>query len=179
MPHAFQPNPVYYLLPLLLVVPLIIYRMRKMAGTQPLKIRELWVRPLILIVLAGVVIGTNPPQLADIPWLVLAAILGAAAGWVWGRTMAIHVHPEDGTLMTTGSQLAILVLVGLIVLRVGLNAGLRLQAEAWHIDVMLISDAFIVFAAFLFAVRGLEMFLRARKVMAEHQAKLPPPVSTS
>ena len=35
----------------------------------------------------------------DLAWLALAALLGAVAGWHWGRTMAIDVHPEDGTLM--------------------------------------------------------------------------------
>ena len=43
------------------------------------------------------------PQ-SDLPWLGLAAVLGAAAGWQWGRTMAIEMHPENGTLMASGGQ---------------------------------------------------------------------------
>lgn len=176
MPHA-QPSPYYYLILILIALPLIYWRMRRMPAAQPLKLNVMWIRPAIFLVLAGVVLATTPPQWADVQWLALAALLGAAAGYVWGRSMAIHVHPEDGTLMATGGQSAMIVLLGLVLVRMGLNAGLRFEAEEWHIDVVLISDASIVFAAFLFAARGLEMFLRARRVMAEHKATLPPPAA--
>ena len=58
------------------------------------------------------------------PWRVP---LGATAGWYWGRTMAIEVHPEDGTLMVKGGQAAMLVLVVLILFRLGLRAGLAVE----------------------------------------------------
>jgi hypothetical protein len=49
---------------------------------------------------------------------------------------------------------------------------MRLEGEAWHLDVLLISDALIVFTAALFVLRSLEMYLRARAVM---QAAAPGP----
>jgi hypothetical protein len=76
------------------------------------------------------------------------------------------VHPEDGTLMVKGGQAAMLVLVVLILFRVGLRTGLQAEATAWHLDMLLISDASIVFTALLFSVRSAEMFIRARRVMA-------------
>ena len=42
-----------------------------------------------------------------------------------------------------------------------------MEAAAWHLDAVLITDGFIIFTAFLFGVRGLEMYLRARRVQAE------------
>lgn len=170
-----QISPYYYLLPLLIVIPILYFRSRRMSAPQPLKLPQLWIRPAVLVVLAGVVIATSPPLQADWPWLALAAGLGIVAGWFWGRTMAIHVHHEDGTLMTTGGQAAVFVLIALIVIRMALNTGLRMEAQDWKIDPILISDASIVFAAALFAMRGLEMFLRARRVMAVHQTTRPPP----
>jgi hypothetical protein len=80
--------------------------------------------------------------------------------------MAIDVHPEDGTLMVKGGQAAMLVLVVLILFRLGLRAGLQVEAKAWHLDMLLISDASIVFTALLFSIRSVEMYLRARRVMA-------------
>jgi len=88
------------------------------------------------------------------------------AGWQWGRTMAIEVHPENGTLMVTGSQLALLVLAVLILFRLGLKTGLEVEGQAWHLDALLISDALIVFSASLFTLRAAEMFIRARRVLA-------------
>ena len=55
--------------------------------------------------------------------------------------MAIEVHPEDGTLMVSGEQADLLVLVVLILLRLGLRTGLAVEGQALHLDVLLISDA--------------------------------------
>ena len=172
MPHP-QPNPLYYLIPIVILLPVMYFRIRRMSGVQPLKLPQLWIRPAILVVLTAVVLATTPPAMADAPWLALAGVLGTAAGWFWGRMQAIHVHPEDGTLMTSGGQAATVVFVALIVIRMALNTGLRMEAQDWKIDPILISDASIVFAAFLFAARGVEMFIRARRVMREHVASTP------
>ena len=58
-------------------------------------------------------------------------------------------------------------MVVLIVVRVGLRAGVGMESAALHLDATVITDIFIVFAATLFGVRGLEMFLRARRVLAD------------
>ena len=83
--------------------------------------------------------------------------------------MAIEVHPEDGTLMVSGGQAALLVLVVLILLRLGLRTGLAVEGQAMHLDVLLISDACIVFTAALFTVRAIEMYIRAKRLMATSQ----------
>ena len=69
--------------------------------------------------------------------------------------------------MVKGGQAAILVMVVLILFRMGLRTGLAVEAKAWHLDVVLMSDALIVFTAFLFTLRAVEMYLRARRVMGQ------------
>lgn len=170
-------NPATIVVPLLVLMPVLYFRMRRMSRARPLKLNLLWIRPVIFLVLGGIALAA--PQLgahgagatlALTPGsgavLAVAAFLGAVAGWYWGRTMAIDVHPEDGTLMVKGGQAAMLVLVALIVMRMGLRYGAALEAEAWHLDLVLITDASIVFSVFLFSVRSVEMFVRARRVMA-------------
>ena len=83
--------------------------------------------------------------------------------------MAIEVHPEDGTLMVSGEQADLLVLVVLILLRLGLRTGLAVEGQALHLDVLLISDASIVFTAALFTVCAIEMYIRAKRLMASSQ----------
>jgi hypothetical protein len=161
-------------LPILILLPVLYLRMRRMAGTRPLKLNRLWIQPAII--LAVVVLALLAPQpghhavrhfvAVDWAWLALAAALGAVGGWYWGRTMAIEVHPEDGTLMVTGGQAAILVLVVLVLIKLGLNTGLAVEGKALHLDALLISDAAIVFTASLFTVRAVEMYIRARRIMA-------------
>jgi hypothetical protein len=162
-------------LPILIILPILYLRMRKMTKAQPLKLGRLWIRPAFILLAATLVVFLpQPGQHAvrhflaqDWAWLAVAAGLGGVAGWHWGRTMAIEVHPEDGTLMVKGGQAAILVMAVLILFRMGLRTGLRMEANAWHLDVLLISDALIVFTAFLFTLRAVEMYLRARRVMDE------------
>ena len=168
-PHA-QANPLSYVIPILVILPLVYLRLRRMMRPQPLKLNRLWIRPVIILALGISALGAALPPVADLPWFAAAAAIGAALGWQWGRLMVIHVDPKDGTLMTRGSQAALIVMILLLALRVGLRAGLRLEAAAWHLDAVLVTDGFIVFTAFLFGVRGLEMYLRARRLLAEGTA---------
>ncbi|HXS05791.1 MAG TPA: hypothetical protein VN723_03310 [Rhizomicrobium sp.] len=166
MPQT-QANTLSYVIPLLVILPLLYFRLRKMMRPQPLKLNRLWIRPVIILALGLSALGAALPPPADLPWFAAAAAVGGALGWQWGRLMAIHIDPEKGTLMTRGSQAALIVMILLLALRVGLRAGLKLEAAAWHLDAVLVTDGFIIFTAFLFGVRGLEMYLRARRVLAE------------
>ncbi len=165
-------------LPILILLPVLYFRLRRMTKAQPLKLGQLWLRPAIILAVTALALLAPPPGQhvvrhllpQDWAWLGLAAVLGAVGGWYWGRTMAIEVHPENGTLMVSGGQAAILVLVMLILLRLGLRAGLAVEGHAMHLDVLLLSDASIVFTAALFTVRSIEMYLRARRVMGTRQA---------
>ena len=170
-----QQQALQYFLPVLIILPLLYRRMRKMTKAQPLKLGRLWIRPAIILLAAAVIIFLPQPGqhvvrhflAQDWAWLAVAAVLGAGAGWHWGRTMAIEVHPHDGTLMVKGGMAAVVVMGVLILFRIGLRTGLRMEASSWHLDMVLISDASIVFSAFLFTFRAIEMFLRARRVMDE------------
>ena len=161
-------------LPILILLPVLYFRMRRMSRARPLKLERMWIGPAIFLAITALVLIAPGPHgeqhQLDHAGLDLAgrwpAVAGAAAGWYWGRTMAIEVHPEDGTLMVKGGQAAILVLLMLILFRTGLRTGLEVEGRAWHLDMLLISDASIVFTALLFTVRSVEMYIRARRVMA-------------
>jgi Protein of unknown function (DUF1453) len=164
-----------FILPFVILIPVLYFRMRKMTKPQPLKLGLLWVRPALVLLGCGFVLFGPDPQTHRIPhilpleWagLVVAAAIGAAAGWHYGKITAIEVHPENGTLMARGGMAAILVILTLLVLKMGLKPLLLVEGGGLHLDVLLITDALIVFSAALFAVRALEMYLRANRVMQE------------
>ena len=162
-----QPNLLAYVIPILVILPILYFRLRRMMKPQPLKLNRLWIRPAIILLVGFGVVGAAPPPAQDWFWFALAALLGGVLGWQWGKQMAIHVDPENGTLMTRGSQAALIMMGLLIVVRIGLRAGMRMESAALHLDATMITDLFIVFAATLFGLRGLEMFLRARQVLAQ------------
>ncbi len=174
MTHA-QPNLLTYVIPILVILPILYFRLRRMMKPMPLKLNRLWVRPAIILCVGIAVLVAAPPPARDWFWFALAALLGGVLGWQWGRMMAIHVDPENGTLMTRGSQAALIMMGLLLVVRVGLRAGVRMESAALHLDATMITDLFIVFAATLFGLRGLEMFLRARQVLAQAPQSRPLP----
>jgi hypothetical protein len=167
-----QQNALTYVVPALIVLPLLYRRLRKLLQPQELKLRRLWIRPAIYLALAtGAILAPTPgaPALTSstLTALVIAGALGAAFGWQWGRSTALHIHPETGTLMQTGSLAGMIVFLLLILLKLGLRFGLKESAPSLHLNAVLITDVSICFSAMLFAVRGLEIFLRAQRIMGE------------
>ena len=160
-----NPQTLSIVIPILIILPLLYFRLSRMMKPQRLKLRNLWIRPAIMLFAAGSLLAASPPQMTDLIWFVLAAAAGAGGGWYWGKLTQLHLHSEDGTLMSSGSQAGMIVLVLLLVFRIGMRAGIGLEAGALHINAALLTDVFIVFTASLFAVRGLEIFLRAQRLM--------------
>jgi Protein of unknown function (DUF1453) len=163
-----------FVLPFLIVVPVLFLRLRRMSKPQPLKPGQMLIRPAVLAVIAIMVFFLPQPgqrsalELSAQEWagLALAAFLGGVGGWYWGRTMAVEIHPENGTLMTRGNGAAMMVLLLLILVKMGLRPLMAAEGGTMHLDVQTITDASIMFSVALFSVRSLEMYLRARKVMA-------------
>lgn len=169
-----NPQLLQILIPLAIIVPVFLLRARRLGRKQPLKLGMLWLWPAILVIACAIALvlpqpGMPLPHFAAMDWalMALAALVGAVGGWQLGRTMAIDVHPEKGTLMVQSSPVGLLVLVGLVLARMGLRTGVRLEADAWHLNAALIIDMLIVFTAALFVTRSLEMYLRAHQVMHE------------
>lgn len=173
---AHPASPLQYLIPLLILVPVLALRARKMFKSQPLKLGLLWLRPVAILAATATLLfahqpGQPPVHFTLAEWAVLAAVAaaGCVAGWHYGRTMAIEVHPENGTLMVKGSALALLIFIGLVAVKLALKPALAAEGKALHWDAQLITDALIVFSAGLFTVRAVEMYLRARRVMKASQ----------
>ena len=153
------------LLPVLIILPILYFRMRKAMKPQPLKPKMLLVRPALIIVVAIALIGASPPSPAYYIWFALAAGLGAAIGWYWGKLNRLHLHPENGTVMSTDSQAGVAVLIALVMFRYGIRAGIGAEGAAMQLNMAAITDISIIFSAFLFSARGLEIYLRAQKLL--------------
>ena len=160
-----DPRTLQFVIPLLIVLPILYFRMRRSMKPQRLKPNSLLIRPAVIIVVAIVAMAASPPQPQDFIWFGLAGLAGAAIGWYWGKLTQLHLHPEDGTVMSTSSQAGMLVLIALVLFRYGIRAGVGLERATMHLDVALVTDISITFSALLFSARGLEIYLRAQKLL--------------
>lgn len=136
---------------------------------RSLRIELLWIRPLIFMGLMAAAIIALPPAGAplDIALLTVAAVIGAGIGWQRGRFIHIEVHPETHALTTRVSPLGLAFIVAIIALRMGLRGVTAGGAGAMPISTATASDALIVLAGVMMVVQSLEMWLRARRLLAE------------
>ena len=160
-----QLNVASYIIAAVVVILLLSFRMRRMKRSIPLRWKRLWIAPTILLVMAAVTLMQFPPKLLDWTWLGLAFLLGGALGWQRGRLMSIAMNPTNRTLTTQPTPMAIYFLLGLIVIRFGLRTGLGLEAQVWGLSPAFINDVFVIFAVGLFVAQGLEMAIRARRLL--------------
>ena len=159
------------LIALVIVVPLILLRNRTPRTLRP---QWMWVTPAIIVPLMGFALwGTSMQPGADhrpfdaLSWAILAVgfLLGCAAGWYRGKMTTIEEH-ADGTLKAQASPLGIILIVGLFLGRSALRSVLEPHAASWGLNALAIADAFLLFVVGMIVVQRMEMFIRARRVLA-------------
>ena len=139
-----------------------------MSQERPLKLSAMWVVPALYVLVAGMVFVATPPH-TPLVWAAcaLALVLGAALGWQRGRMMHISVDPATGMLRQKASIAAMAFLIGLIVLRTLTREAAQLGGLP--LDIKALTDGLIAFALGLLTVQRVEMYLRAKRLLAEHR----------
>ena len=89
------------LIPLFIIVPLVALMLwRNMKGRR-VRVETLWIRPAILLTVAGVAVSqTKSASAALVAAMTAALAVGAGLGWLRGRMTRIAVDPE--THLATG-----------------------------------------------------------------------------
>lgn len=159
------------LIVLLVLLPVILLRNRAPRTLRP---QWMWVTPVIVLPLIGLGLwgssqapGADHTPFGPVSWLILALGLGLGglAGWWRGKMTTIEKHP-DGTLKAQASPLGLLLIVGLFMGRSALRSVLEPHAAAWHLNALAIADAFLLFVVGMIVMQRVEMFIRARRVLA-------------
>lgn len=136
-----------------------------------LRIELLWIRPLIMLALSTFYFFAFPPTSGvEIAGLVVAFVIGAGLGWWRGSLTRIEVDKETQTAMQQASPLGMLLILGLLIVRNGLGAAVRSQVLNLPISVMALSGWLFALAIGLIVTTQLEIWLRARRLVAEAKA---------
>jgi len=167
--HGLGPQNMSLLIGMAVALTIVLLRNRQ---ARRLRVEMLWVRPVIFTVLVGASLVAEPPVLTPLALTILAVglVLGGALGWQRGRLMHIEVDPETHMLRSQASPLGLIFIVVLMVIRFGLRGFLFQYASQWHLPLVAVSDAFLLFILGLFATQGLEMWLRAQRLLTEARA---------
>jgi len=155
------------LLPFAIIAVVIALRIRSMRGERKLDLKSLWVVPVIYVALIAFMFTKLPPTIFGWELILAGLIIGLLVGWYRGRMIHIHRDPATGDLWQKASPLAMLLLVAIIVLKLGARQvfGETAAANASS-PAMLMTDAFIGFALGLLSATRIEMYTRARRLLA-------------
>jgi hypothetical protein len=155
------------LLPFVIIAVLLALRFRSMSRERPLNVGTLWVVPVVYLLLVGSMLLALPPAPSGWGLVAVGVVLGAVLGWHRGKLIRIERNAETGKLSQRASPVAMLLLGALVVLKLGARAIFGDSAAAHPSSgAMLLTDAFIGFALGLLSATRLELYLRARRILA-------------
>jgi hypothetical protein len=159
-----QPNALSYLIPLIVIGLVMVFRFRSMGKARPLRLERLWIVPAIYLALAIGLFWEMTPHGLGWLWAALAFVAGGAIGWYRGAAMKISVDSETHALNQTSSPLALLLILVLVGIRFAIRAG------AGNQDIFLVTDCLVAFALGLLSTQRLEMYLRGSRLLGEARA---------
>jgi hypothetical protein len=154
------------LLPIAIIAIVLGLRLRSMSRERPLKLETLWIVPIVYLFLMAWIFFALPP--APLGWALVAGgiIFGAVLGWHRGKLIRIERN-ESGDLRQQASPLAMILLLALVVLKLGARAIFgEAAATQPGSGASLLTDAFIGFALGLLSATRLELYLRAKQLLA-------------
>ena len=151
-----------------IVVAVMALRFRNVGKMRRLRLETLWIVPAIYVALTAATFAALPPPPEIWPFIAIAAAAGAAVGWQRGKMMHIEVEAETHTLNQRTSPTALLFIVVILIARQG--AGALARQGALHINVATLTDLLMAFALGMFAATRIEMYLRAKRLLAAARA---------
>jgi hypothetical protein len=165
-------SPTQTFAPMVMVAVVLLVLVLRNRRPRPLRVELLWVRPILLLALFGFGALREPIALTPLNLTVLigGAVIGAAVGWQRGRFMRIEVHPDTHAVTSRASVVGIVFIAGVLLLRVLAVTVMREQAARSPVSPIVVSDALIGLVIAMFVTQGLEMWSRARRLLAEAQA---------
>jgi hypothetical protein len=134
-----------------------------------LRIERLWIRPALFIALLGVTLAAGRPPLTAVNAAILAVALalGCALGWQRGRFMRIEIDPASHELTARASPIGVVFILALLVGRLGLRGVLTRSGPVAGISALIVADALIFLAVGMMVTQGVEMWVRARRLLAQ------------
>lgn len=160
-----------YAIPGMVLLVVLFIRLRSVGKARRLRLERLWILPAFYAAIVGFVFWSAPPHGAIWLWCALALAMGAGLGWWRGKLMRVAVDPETHELSQTVSPAALIFIVALIAFRSGSRAMAVQMAGPGPSGLMAATDILMAFALGFITFQRVEIFLRARRMLADARAR--------
>jgi len=159
-------NPYSQWIPIAVIVVVLALRSRQIGRERPFRPGLSLILPVIALVGITALLITRPPEPLGWAALVGGLVLGVPLGWQRAKFTHIGRDPVTGALFIRQSAAAMMLLIGVIVLRQFARYEM-IEAGAAHAAwLALASDALIGFAVGSICTFRGELYLRARSILA-------------
>ncbi|MFO1254191.1 MAG: CcdC protein domain-containing protein [Sphingomonadaceae bacterium] len=163
-------------LPLAVIVIVFALRFRNLNRPRPFRVGGLWIAPLLLSGLFAATLYAIPPGPPGWALIMLGLLVGMAAGWKRGHLMHFERDPASGRLMIRQSPAALLFILGILIVKKALSAGLGIDPAAQgsgglSATAMLVTDGLLGFAVGMVAMMRWTLWQRARAVPPHKPAR--------
>lgn len=160
-------------LPFAIFALVMLLRFRSLNRARPLRVATLWIFPAVMLGLVSFALYGMHPSLKG--WALFAAgiAVGAALGAQRARLMRLHIEGEgpEAKVMMRQSVAALVLILAVFALRRVLFSGMGPSAGAHpSANALLFTDAMLGFAVGLICVQRVVLWLRARRLVAEHRS---------
>jgi hypothetical protein len=146
--------------------------LRRNSRPRTLRIELMWLRPALFIAIIATSMATSPPPLtlASVAIMALSVVIGVGLGWQRGRFIRIEVHPETHAVTSQASAWGILFILGIVGVRVALRGAMMEGHAAIGVPMTVVTNALVLLFGAMIITSSLEMWLRARRLLADAQA---------
>ena len=164
-------------LPLAIFAAIMFWRLRNIQKARPLRLRTLWILPLIFMLLVGFVLSSMPPDLYGWLCIVAGLLIGCVVGWQRAKLMRLHIEGEgeSARIMMRQSPAAILMIMAIAALRAIFRSATSTGqvVTAGHISAagLYFTDALLGFALGMIVASRIELWRRAKALSSEHAAQ--------
>ena len=178
IPQAANGSPWATLIPIVIAMGLVILRNSR---ARRLRIEAMWIAPVIVVAMIGLALyaesarggGLNLTPVG-IGLDIAGVIVGAALGWWRARFTHITIDPETHELTSRASPIGMVVILGILVIRTVIRTYAADNAGALGQWGPPVADALLVMSVGLVCAQRLEIFTRARQLLAEHRSSSTP-----
>jgi len=134
---------------------------RRTLTTQTVRVWALLAVPIFIVVVGISVIAVTPPTSAlDVGILIIATLAGVGLGYARGIHSRVELGPRPGTIIVQGNVLLVIILVVAFVVRYAVRG----YVGGGHTGIV-VSDAFILFAAASVGVARAMLFVTYRRLI--------------